>query len=270
MLLTAMHNPALSIITINYNNAKGLQKTIESVLGQSFKELEFIIIDGGSTDGSVEVIKRFSGHIDYWVSEKDKGVYHAMNKGIKQANGTYLFFLNSGDCLASNTVIEETVPALNGEFIIYGDYQIAEPAKTWVKTYPDELLFSFFIEDALPHSGNLFIHRNAFKGELSEYDEHLKLASDWKWSFLAVYRFNYSYKHIKKTVGIFDYTGMSAQPGNHIIVNEEKKKVLEEYFPLLFKDMQNLLAVKKKYTDLLNSRFVKFYLSMREKIPLPK
>ena len=85
-----MSQRKFSIITINYNNKEGLRKTIESVVGQSFRDFEYIIIDGGSTDGSIEVIKEYAGKVDYWVSEPDKGIYHAMNKGVLQAHGEYL------------------------------------------------------------------------------------------------------------------------------------------------------------------------------------
>ena len=80
----------LSVITINYNNRDGLKKTIESVVNQTYKDFEYIIIDGGSTDGSVEVLKEYSDKIDYWVSEPDKGIYNAMNKGIDIAKGEYV------------------------------------------------------------------------------------------------------------------------------------------------------------------------------------
>ena len=88
----------LSIITVNYNDAKGLERTIKSVISQTFHDYEFIIIDGGSTDGSVDVIKQYENHIDYWVSEKDGGIYPGMNKGLRQAKGDYLNFMNGGDC----------------------------------------------------------------------------------------------------------------------------------------------------------------------------
>ena len=84
-----------SIITINYNNVEGLRNTIKSVVNQTYTDYEFIIIDGGSTDGSVEVIKEYANIITYWVSEPDKGIYNAMNKGIEVANGEYLNFMNS-------------------------------------------------------------------------------------------------------------------------------------------------------------------------------
>ena len=85
----------LSIITINYNNCDGLRKTIESVIAQTTRDFEYIVIDGGSTDGSVDVIKEYADYIDYWVSEPDKGIYNAMNKGTRAAHGDFLLFLNS-------------------------------------------------------------------------------------------------------------------------------------------------------------------------------
>ena len=94
-----------SVITINYNHKEGLIHTIKSVLCQTCTDFEYIIIDGGSTDGSAEVIKEYDKAIAYWVSEKDNGVYHAMNKGVAQAHGDYLIFMNSGDCFHSSDVL---------------------------------------------------------------------------------------------------------------------------------------------------------------------
>ena len=87
-----------SIITINYNHIEGLKRTIDSVISQTSSNYEYIIIDGGSTDGSVNIIKEYKEHLVYWISEKDNGVYHAMNKGVAQAQGDYCIFMNSGDC----------------------------------------------------------------------------------------------------------------------------------------------------------------------------
>src|SRR5690606_29836408 len=86
-----------SIITINYNNVQGLDNTVKSVIGQDYKNFEYIVVDGGSTDGSAEIITQYQNHIDYSVSEKDNGIYHAFNKGIKATGGDYVIFMNSGD-----------------------------------------------------------------------------------------------------------------------------------------------------------------------------
>ena len=96
-----------SIITVNYNNKEGLRKTIESVIHQTFRDFEFIVIDGGSIDGSVDVLKEYDSQIDFWVSEPDGGIYQGMNKGIKKATGEYLNFMNSGDCFYSSDVLEK-------------------------------------------------------------------------------------------------------------------------------------------------------------------
>src|SRR5438552_2810029 len=112
--------PQLSIITVNLNNAEGLEKTIQSVIRQQFSDYEYIIIDGASADGSVEVIKKFSDKISNWVSEKDSGIYNAMNKGIRLAAGNYLLFLNSGDTLCENSTARLFQPDLFDD-IIYCD-----------------------------------------------------------------------------------------------------------------------------------------------------
>ena len=110
----------LSIITINYNNKEGLQKTITSVVSQTVKEFEWVVIDGGSTDGSKELIEKYTDHIDYYVSEPDKGIYNAMNKGIHASHGKYLQFLNSGDSLHDNDTIERVLPLLKDTDIYVG------------------------------------------------------------------------------------------------------------------------------------------------------
>ena len=97
----------ISIITINYNNASGLEKTIRSVVEQTYNEYEYIIIDGASSDKSKEVIQEYQRYIDFWCSEKDSGIYNAMNKGIQKASGEYLLFLNSGDVLNNSAVLAD-------------------------------------------------------------------------------------------------------------------------------------------------------------------
>jgi glycosyltransferase involved in cell wall biosynthesis len=109
----------LSIITINYNNKAGLQKTIDSVICQTWKDYEWIIIDGGSTDGSKELIEQYQQHFAYWCSEPDKGVYNAMNKGVEHAHGMYVSFMNSGDVFHDGDVLANVFSkALHGDILI--------------------------------------------------------------------------------------------------------------------------------------------------------
>ena len=113
--------PKLSVITINYNNSAGLERTIKSVISQSYNYYEYIIIDGGSTDGSADVIKKYADTISYWVSEKDNGIYDAMNKGLDRATGDYVLFLNAGDEFYSSDTLTTIFSLESNADVYYGN-----------------------------------------------------------------------------------------------------------------------------------------------------
>ena len=98
--------PLISIITITYNEEKYLEKTIQSVINQNYKNFEYIVIDGNSTDNTVNIIKKYKNNIDCYINEKDSGIYDAMNKGINKANGRWINFMNGGDTFANNSVLK--------------------------------------------------------------------------------------------------------------------------------------------------------------------
>ena len=148
--------PKLSIITINLNNKDGLRKTIESVISQTFEDFEYILIDGASTDGSVEVISQFETRLKYWISEPDNGIYHAMNKGIKKAKGDYCLFLNSGDYLDNSTILECIFESNHKEELLYGNFMINGFNQTF--TMPDYLSFNTFLDVSIGHHAS-FIKR---------------------------------------------------------------------------------------------------------------
>ncbi|NIK92521.1 glycosyltransferase [Mangrovimonas sp. CR14] len=242
-------NVLLSIITINYNNKTGLEKTMASVLHQTYNPIEYIIIDGGSTDGSVEVIKQHKDHLAYWVSEPDKGVYHAMNKGIKQAKGDYLLFLNSGDHFYSKTSLELFKPFLLQDEnidILYGHIEVIA-SKKFIKTYPNKLNFSYFYEDTLPHPASL-IKKSCFNKMV--YDETLKIVSDWKFFMLGICKYKFTYKPLNKVIATFYHNGVSSTSPE--LVQQEREQVLEETFffrskieKLLKKIKTQLIKVQK-------------------------
>lgn len=215
-----------SIITINYNNQEGLRKTIESVVNQTYTDFEYIVIDGGSTDGSVEVIKQYANEIGYWISEPDKGIYNAMNKGITKAHGDYLSFMNSGDCF-HNTHILENIAKLCTADIIVG--RVANKSLDGQKTshsmkIRNVSMFLFF-HTALPHQG-CFIKRSLFSHHL--YDESLKIVSDWK--FLMECAVFQDCETILTDVIVADceYRGASNDIQK---LQEEKDKVLTNIIP---------------------------------------
>lgn len=147
----------LSIITVNRNNTEGLRKTIESVVSQTYTDFEYIIIDGASTDGSVDIIKEYADRITYWVSEPDNGIYNAMNKGILKAKGEYLQFLNSGDWLTNNDVLKYVFDLRRDEDVLYGDeflfYNINKIVR---KAYPQKLTFYDLFVGSISHEGSFY------------------------------------------------------------------------------------------------------------------
>ena len=189
----------LSIITINYNDAIGLQKTLNSTISQSCADFEHVIVDGASPDNSVEVIKKYAveasakGIKVTWISEKDKGIYNAMNKGIKMASGEYIEILNAGDILASDEVVEKMYAALeekNYPELLYGNM-----LKTvdWVHIKRDNCggnseytpnSFLYFYNGTLNHDC-AYIKRSLFD-KFGYYNEEMKICSDWEWSVRAI------------------------------------------------------------------------------------
>jgi glycosyltransferase involved in cell wall biosynthesis len=167
-----------SIITVNYNNKEGLRKTIESVIHQSFRDFEFIVIDGGSTDGSTEILKEYNAQISYWVSEPDGGIYQGMNKGIDKATGEYLNFMNSGDCFYSFYILEKVSNyQSDADFIVGKDYHYnSEINQGHVSIQPPRTTMMHFFVATLDHQSS-FIRRELFAD--SPYDESHRLVSDW-------------------------------------------------------------------------------------------
>ena len=221
----------LSIITVNYNNAKGLEKTIRSVKNQTSSDFEYIIIDGGSTDDSLSVIKKHSESISYWVSEPDRGIYHAMNKGIIASNGAYLQFLNSGDCFSSELILKQIFDAGLNEDILYGEvnYEYGdgrfEPARIGNE---DSITMAYFYRHMFPHQAS-FISRKLFSMDL--YDENLKIIADWKFFIDRIIMKNCSIKKLNFPVVNYDMSGISSQSKYLALHNNEKQKVLNQLLP---------------------------------------
>lgn len=167
----------LSIITINYNNRDGLQKTIDSVLSQTWTDYEWIIIDGGSTDGSKELIERYQENLAYWCSEPDKGVYNAMNKGIAKAKGEYLNFMNSGDSFyEADTLMKVFVKGRKAD-ILYGDCLRLYENREVLHRYPQPLELYSLYSGPICHQA-MMIRSSLLKD--TGYDETFKICADYK------------------------------------------------------------------------------------------
>jgi len=237
----------LSVITINYNNKAGLEKTIASVVSQNTKELEFIIIDGGSTDGSVDVIKSNEKNISFWCSEKDNGIYHAQNKGIAKANGEYCLFLNSGDVFASDDVANTILPQLKEADIVYGDL-ITNDEKGVKESLssPDVLDVPQFMVSTLWHP-TAFIKRALFS-RCGTYNESFKITGDYEFFIRSILKNNASTKHISIPISIFDLGGISNSSGTEAQHDLERKKSWQVNYS------QPEIEAFEKYTQILRSR----------------
>lgn len=225
----------ISIITINYNNRDGLEKTIQSVVSQTSHDYEYIIIDGGSTDGSVEVIKKYATKIAYWVSEQDKGIYHAMNKGIDQTHGDYCLFLNSGDTLHNSDVLNNVKQDLTTDIVIGAIRKETSGYIKRLKIKEPLALLDFWIENPIPHQST-FIKKEICTRV--RYDETLKIAGDLKFFLQAIVVLGSSYRSSDYIVANFDENGISSQK----VADNEWKKIFTELMPTyLFDDYQKLL-----------------------------
>lgn len=255
--------PKLSIVTINYNNLEGLKRTVESIVNQTWQEFEYIVIDGGSTDGSANYIESQSKYIDYWVSEPDKGIYNAMNKGIAKATGEYLLFLNSGDHLYSSTVLEINQKHIANYDLVYFNLQIMNDTNSKIVCYPDKLCFSDLYNGYLPHPST-FINRTLFES-IGLYDENLKIVSDWKFFILAIFKHHCSYVKISETISTYYLDGISSIKD----CSEERNQVLQEYFPEYFRDYEELLKIRNELDinkKLLKTNRVKMLLEIEKTI----
>ena len=218
--------PLISVITVCYQAAEPLQKTILSVRQQYYQPLEFIVVDGGSTDGSRELLEQYADHFAYWVSEPDRGIYNAMNKGIDHAQGKYLQFLNSGDWLNGPDTLQSffAIP-LEGD-IVYGDQDYYKGETLFEsRKHPDNLSLKYLYEWSLGHSSS-FIKRKL----LAEvhYNENYRIVSDWEF-FLKKALENKTFVHCPITVGCFDMSGISM--ANQELLHKERDSVVESLLP---------------------------------------
>ena len=226
----------LTIITINRNNAAGLEKTMRSVASQIGGDFEYVVIDGASTDGSVEVIRSFEatfGERMKWISEPDKGIYNAMNKGIGMATGDYLQFLNSGDSLVSDDVTMRMTEALKSKdypSILYGNMLKDIPGGKAMRDRcfaGREISFLGFFTGSLNHS-SAYIRRSLFH-RYGMYDEGFKIVSDWKWFLQAIILGGEKPVYVDVDVTLFDMNGISEK--NKALDKTERRRVLNELIP---------------------------------------
>lgn len=240
----------ISIITVNYNNCTGLRRTIGSVREQTYKEVEYIIIDGGSTDGSVEVIKENEDCVHYWISEKDNGIYDAMNKGLAKVAGDYCLFLNSGDYLCNQNVLSKVWVRENyKEDLIIGKQKyynaVGATSVAW-SIDADSIDERFFWSNTFPHQST-FIKTNLLK-QMGGYDLKYKICADWAFWYVAVIEKKCSLRLIDVPVSFMEEGGVSrdmekcrAEMAEFLMVHHQMNK-------------EDWVDISKRYSEALGYR----------------
>jgi glycosyltransferase involved in cell wall biosynthesis len=240
----------LSIITVNLNNRSGLLKTIESVVNQIFVDFEYIIIDGGSSDGSVDVIDKYASSVSYWISEPDSGIYNAMNKGIGKANGEYLLFLNSGDFLVNHDVLTQVFRIGITHDIVIGNCNVSKNGKVFFHAKPPhDISLSAFWGKTIPHQA-AFIKRDLFQ-KFGLYSENFRIHSDLEFFLKAFIAGNCSYLKIPVTISEYNLDGISSDQSFIDISESEKKIIFETLIPERVLMDYNLWDKERKDLEIL-------------------
>ena len=245
--------PLVSIITVVYNGEKYLQQTIESVINQTYKNIEYIIIDGGSTDGTLDIIKKYEDHISYWISESDKGLYDAMNKGISIAKGELIGMINSDDWYEVNTVqiMLDAYKKNPEKSIFHADrYDIYEDtSKNIKKFHPSDFKFKYY--GMTYNHPSMFITRKEYN--IHKYNIELRALSDFQFVLETFLREKNSLFYIAQPVVNYRLDGISAQmifldriKEGFIARNNAGLSYIENIFSVFFRSLVFLLYKPKK------------------------
>ncbi len=242
----------ISVITINRNNSNGLEKTIKSISNQTYKNAQYIVIDGNSNDGSLEIIKQNTDFLSFWVSEPDRGIYNAMNKAIEIATGEYLLFVNSGDILYDDSILEMFATANFSEDFVYGDIIFEDSNEVLIM--PDQITLKTFLGSSIGH-GATFIKRELFN-KLGLYNESNIIVSDWEFFLKAFLKSSCSYKHIDRIFTVYQKGGISTNSEYFHVQNEERKSALMRIFPEFYDIINENIELKKELDFYKNSRII--------------
>lgn len=222
----------ISVITINLNNLKGLCDTVESVLSQQFNSFEYIVVDGASTDGSVAYLQTIRQKITYLISEKDGGIYDAMNKGINLANGEYVIFLNSGDFFHDNESLEKLAANKNGYDIVYGNMAVEDKGSRKIQRYPAKVNMDYFLKETLPHPSTL-IKRDLFQ-QFGKYKTDFKIVSDWAFFVDVIIGARVKYNYVDAVVSVFNMQGVSSRSDSFKLIRREMDSHLSIHYRWYF------------------------------------
>ena len=256
--------PPLSIITVCFNEAARIALTCESIVNQTFQDFEWIVIDGGSTDGTLDILQRYASRMNYVVSEPDRGIYHAMNKGIAQAHGVYLLFLNGGDYLYQSDVLEKVFVLRNDleKDIYYGGLLLEKDGRFEEHFLDIKHPYRLLLKGAFPHQA-MFIHRRLFE-MYGLYDESLRISGDTEF-FLRVFvrshrRKSHTIEQLPFMISVYENVrGMSSRLAH--LRKQENEAIRKRHYPRYYLFMtQEGKRLKKRIIQKIRLLFEKIIL----------
>ena len=263
----------LSIITINYNNAEGLRKTMDSVLSQTYNDFEYVVVDGASSDCSVDVIRASAlqdeGLSMRWISEPDTGIYNAMNKGIRMACGEYLLFLNSGDFLVGDDVLEKVFENECMADILCARCNVSDYGKVvWTSNPPEKVSFGTLYMVGLAHQST-FIRKSLFE-RYGYYDESFRYNADIEFWYRTIVDNGASTQKIDIITTDYNLDGVSEKKKNDPVFIGEHKRILAKpmYYKILpdYMHYKSILPIVQEYQWINKYTFLRRILRYIHKI----
>jgi glycosyltransferase involved in cell wall biosynthesis len=225
-----MEDIEVSIITVCLNEIERISGTIESIVRQNYPSKELIVVDGGSSDGTLKYLEENRGSFSHLVSEKDSGVYHAMNKGVQLAKGNYVLFMNGGDRFYSDNVLSELLNLGQGEDILYGDFSSVYPdGSTTITRYPSKVGYMFLTFNCICHQA-IMCRRSLFD-RVGYFDTGYQIASDYSFLVQSVLVHNYSTRHIPLIVSWFYRDGLSDLATSKQRLRLERLRIQQDFLP---------------------------------------
>ncbi|MFI3241451.1 MAG: glycosyltransferase family 2 protein [Alphaproteobacteria bacterium] len=231
----------LSIITICYNIKNEIRRTCESIINQSYQDFEWIIVDGGSTDGTLDVLNEYKDRINIFISEKDGGIYDAMNKGILKASGEYINFMNGGDCFYDEKSLKIATSFICDKDIYYGNSKFLTKDDFFIKDCPNVLPNGWFKNDCIPHQ-SCYIKKELFD-KYGLYNPNNKIVSDWEKWIIFIEVNKSSYQKIDEILSIHNYTGISSTNSEQHV--KERASVIDKYYNEVVSSFVKVKTYKK-------------------------
>lgn len=221
----------ISVVTVCYNSEDVIEKTVQSVINQTFDDFEYIIIDGASTDKTLEVVNKYKDKISKIISEKDRGIYDAMNKGIANAEGQYIIFLNADDVFLHENVLKLAAENMNNnKDLYYGDLVFLEKATGKINNRKQDNVNYVYLCGGMLFHPAIFASKSLFE-KVGVFDTKYRIAADYDWILKAIVKNNASCEYIGIPTTIFsEGEGASTNPKNKALHKNERKEIQHKYF----------------------------------------